>query len=181
MYYIAKFIFFKLLGWKIVGSFPDLNKMVVMVIPHTSWHDFYVGVFVRAISRIEINFIGKKELFKWPFGAYFRWMGGAPIDRTPGQDKVKSIANIFKQREVFRLALAPEGTRKKVDKLKTGFYFIAKEAEVPIVMVAFDYGKKTVKISAPFYPTDYQEADFKFMESYFVGVVGKIPEYSFTP
>ena len=93
MYYISKFIFFTLLGWKIEGSIPDIKKMVIMVIPHTSWHDFYVGVFVRGVSRIEINFIGKKEIFKWPFGDYFRWMGGAHIDRTPGQEKVKSIAD----------------------------------------------------------------------------------------
>jgi 1-acyl-sn-glycerol-3-phosphate acyltransferase len=178
MHKLSKFIFYKLLGWKIDGAFPDLKKIVIIVVPHTSWHDFYIGVLVRAISKIEINFIGKKELFKWPFGAYFRWMGGAPVDRTPGQDKVKNIARIFKEREVFRLALAPEGTRKKVTTWKTGFYFIAKEANVPIVMVAFDFGKKTVKIAPPFYPTEDKDADFSFMKSYFEGVIGKVAKYS---
>ncbi|XLS27695.1 1-acyl-sn-glycerol-3-phosphate acyltransferase [Flavobacteriaceae bacterium M23B6Z8] len=175
---LSKFIFFKLMGWRIVGDFPALKKMIIIVVPHTSWHDFYIGVFVRAIAKIQINFIGKRELFKWPFGAYFRWMGGTPIDRTPGQDKVKAIANIFLKKDEFRLALAPEGTRKKVEQWKTGFYFIAKEAKVPIVMVAFDYGTKTVKIAEPFYPTDDQEADFIFMRSFYKGVVGKVPEYS---
>lgn len=178
MYRISKFIFEKLLGWKLVGSFPDLKKFIIIVVPHTSWHDFYIGVLVRAMSRMEMNFVGKKELFRWPFGAYFRWMGGEALDRTPGQDKVKSIAAIFNNKEVFRLALAPEGTRKKVEKWKTGFYFIAKEANIPIVMVAFDFGTKTVKIASPFYPTDNEEEDFTFMKSFFKGVVGKVPHYS---
>ncbi|WP_340198868.1 1-acyl-sn-glycerol-3-phosphate acyltransferase [Ascidiimonas sp. W6] len=178
MHWISKIIFYKILRWKIEGEFPDVKKMVIIVVPHTSWHDFYIGVLLRAIKKIEINFIGKKEIFRWPFGAYFRWMGGAPIDRTSGQDKVKAIAAIFKNREVFRLSLAPEGTRKKVDQWKTGFYYIAIEAEVPIVMVAFDFGTKTVKISEAFYPTDDKEKDFTFMKSFFKGVIGKVPEYS---
>lgn len=178
MHTLSKFIFFKLLGWKMQGSFPDLKKMIIIVVPHTSWHDFYIGVLIRGIAQIQINFIGKKEIFKWPFGAYFRWMGGTPIDRTPRQDKVKAIAEVFEKRDIFRLSLAPEGTRKKVTEWKTGFYFISKEAEVPIVMVAFDYGTKTVKISSPFYPTADQEADFTFMHSFFKGVVGKVPRYS---
>jgi 1-acyl-sn-glycerol-3-phosphate acyltransferase len=166
------------MGWKLIGPFPEVEKCVVIVAPHTSWVDFLIGLLVRSILKKEINFIGKHSLFKPPFGWYFRWMGGTPIDRSKNSDTVVSTAKIFAQRKVFRLALSPEGTRKKVTKWKTGFYYIAKEARVPIVMVAFDYGKKQIKISGPVFPTDNKETDFKRYKDFFKGVVGKIPEYT---
>jgi len=175
---LSKFIFFKLMGWKLIGPFPEVEKCVVIVAPHTSWVDFFIGLLVRSIVKREVNFIGKKSLFNPPFGWYFRWMGGTPIDRSKNSDTVVSTARIFSQRKVFRLALSPEGTRKKVTEWKTGFYYIAKEAKVPIVMVAFDYGKKQVKISGPVFPTDDKESDFKRYKDFFKGVVGKIPEYT---
>lgn len=175
---LSKFIFFQLMGWKLIGPFPEVEKCVVIVAPHTSWIDFFIGLLVRSILKKEINFIGKHSLFKPPFGWYFRWMGGTPIDRSKNSDTVVSTAKIFSQRKVFRLALSPEGTRKKVTKWKTGFYYIAKEARVPIVMVAFDYGKKQIKISDPVFPTDNKETDFKRYEEFFKGAVGKIPEYT---
>ncbi len=175
---LSKFIFFKLMRWQLIGPFPEVEKCVVIVAPHTSWVDFFIGLLVRSILKKEINFIGKHSLFKPPFGWYFRWMGGTPIDRSKNSDTVVSTAKIFAQRKVFRLALSPEGTRKKVTKWKTGFYYIAKEARVPIVMVAFDYGKKQVKISDPVFPTDNKETDFKRYKEFFKGAVGKIPEYT---
>ena len=110
---LSKFIFFKLMGWELMGPFPDVKKCVVIVAPHTSWVDFFLGLLVRSILKEEINFIGKKSLFNPPFGWYFRWMGGTPIDRSKNSDTVVSTAKIFAQRQVFRLALSPEGTRKK--------------------------------------------------------------------
>ena len=180
---LSSFIFHKLLGWKIEGGIylQDIKKCVVIVVPHTSWHDFFIGLLVRQILNLKISFLGKKELFKWPLGWYFKKVGGIPLDRTPGQNKVEAIAEIFKNKEVLRLSLAPEGTRKKVLEWKTGFYHIAKAAGVPIVMVAFDFGNKKCKIADPFYPTADMEADIKFMYSYYKGIKGKIPEYSFDP
>ncbi|MEZ4856122.1 MAG: 1-acyl-sn-glycerol-3-phosphate acyltransferase [Gelidibacter sp.] len=145
--------------------------------PHTSWHDFYVGLFCKVIS-VKSNFVGKKELFIWPFSYYFRAIGGAALDRTSGQNRVEAIAKLFNDRDEFRLALAPEGTRKKVKQWKTGFYYIAKTAKVPIIMFTLDFENKQNCISEPFYPTDNMEADFKFMHNFFKGVKGKIPEYS---
>ncbi|CDF79111.1 acyltransferase [Formosa agariphila KMM 3901] len=166
--------------WKIIGDFPaDLKKYMVIAVPHTSWHDFYIGILLRKIKDTPINFVGKKELFKGPLGWYLKQVGGVELDRTPGQNKVESIAKLFETRDEFRLNIAPEGTRKKVDKWKTGFYYIAKEANVPIVMITFDFGKKQNVISEPFYPTDNMEADFKYMHSFFKDVKGKVPEYSF--
>lgn len=170
------------MGWKISGSFnTEVKKCVIIVAPHTSWHDFYVGLFTRGIIGLEMNFVAKKELFKFPFGAYFRWMGGEPLDRTGGLNKVDSIAEIFNKKEVFRLAIAPEGTRKKVTEWKTGFYYIALKAGIPIFPVAFDFEKKEVKLFESFYPTGNIESDFKILEQNYIGVVGKIPENSFVP
>lgn len=168
------------MSWKIEGTIDEsVKKCVLMVIPHTSWHDFYLGIFTRGIMDMEMNFIGKKELFRFPFGFYFRWMGGAPIDRVGNLNKVESIAQIFENREEFRLAISPEGTRKKIRELRTGFYYIALKANVPIIPVAFDYGKKTVSIGKPFYPTSNYEEDFKILLHHFKGVTGKIPEKGF--
>lgn len=175
--FIYKFIFFRLMGWKIGGVFDEnIKKSVLMVIPHTSWHDFYLGIFTRGIVGIEMNFIGKKELFRFPLGYYFSWMGGAPIDRSGSLNKVEAIAKIFTKHNEFRLAVSPEGTRKKVTKLKSGFYYIALEANVPIIPVAFDFGKKTVKIGKAFYPTSNYEVDLKILLNHFEGVSGKIHE-----
>lgn len=177
---IYKWIFFRLMGWKIVGKMnPNIEKSVMIVVPHTSWHDFYIGLFARGIINLEMNYVAKKELFRFPFGAYFRWMGGAPLDRSGGKNIVDSIVSIFKSREIFRLAIAPEGTRKKVTKWKTGFYYIALKAEVPIIPVAFDYGKKEVVLNKPFYPSGNIEQDFEILKSFYKNVVGKIPENSF--
>ncbi|MBR9855003.1 MAG: acyltransferase [Algicola sp.] len=179
MHRLAKFIYFKILGWKLNGSFPQVDKCVVIVVPHTHWLDFFLGLLIRKVINQEINYIGKKSLFKPPFGWFFRWTGGAPVDRTKNSNTVDSIVQIFNEREVFRFALAPEGTRKKVDQLKTGFYHIAKKANVPIVMVAFDFGKKEIKIGKPFFAAQSQENDFEKIHNFYKGVKGKVPEYSF--
>jgi len=182
MRWLAKFVYFKLLGWKVVGntnaSIDTIKKAVIIAVPHTSWHDFYIGVLLRKVLGLKTNFIGKKELFIGPLGWYLRAIGGAPIDRHAKENKVMAIAKLFEDRDEFRMAMAPEGTRKKVEKWKTGFYYIAKAAKVPILMFTLDFEHKQNKISEPFYPTDDMEADFKFMKDFFKGVKGKIPEYS---
>ncbi|MDC6389943.1 1-acyl-sn-glycerol-3-phosphate acyltransferase [Maribacter sp. PR1] len=170
----AKFIYFKLMGWTVSGDFPShLDKCVIIVVPHTSWWDFLLGLIIRKVWNEEINYIGKKSLFDSPFGWFFRWTGGAPIDRSKNSDTVSATVKIFKERKKFRLALSPEGTRKKVEKWKTGFYYIAKQAEVPIVLVAFDFGKKEIKVSEPKWLTNNIETDFKTYAQFYEGVMGK--------
>jgi 1-acyl-sn-glycerol-3-phosphate acyltransferase len=182
MRWLAKFIYFKILGWKVVGNITMSNetvkKAVIIAVPHTSWHDFYMGVILRKVLGVKTNFIGKKELFVGPFGWYLRAIGGAPIDRHSKENKVDAISSLFEKHDEFRMTLAPEGTRKKVDEWRTGFYYIAKKANVPIIMFTLDFANKQNKISEPFYPTNDKEADFKFMHQFFQGVKGKIPEYS---
>ncbi|MFC4723602.1 1-acyl-sn-glycerol-3-phosphate acyltransferase [Geojedonia litorea] len=180
--WLAKFIYFKVLGWKVVGntnfSRDEIKKAVIIAAPHTSWHDFYIGVLLRKVLGIKTNFIGKKELFIGPLGWYLKAIGGAPINRQTKENKVEAIAKLFEDREEFRMTLAPEGTRKKVEEWRTGFYYIAKAAKVPILMFTLDFENKQNKISEPFYPTDDIEADFIFMRNFYKGVKGKVPEYS---
>lgn len=180
MHSLAKFIYFKVIKWSLKGDFPShIKKCIIIVVPHTSWWDFLLGILVRNVWQEEINYIGKKSLFNSPFGWFFRMTGGTPIDRSKSNDTVSAIAQVFEEKKKFRLSLSPEGTRKKVTKWKTGFYFIAKAAKVPIVMVAFDYGKKEIKISQPYTPSSDQEADFKTYEAFFKGVKGKVAENSY--
>lgn len=180
MRWLAKFIYHKILGWKVTGfnDFESVKKAVIIAVPHTSWHDFYVGVLLRSVIGIETNYVGKKGLFKFPFGWFFRWLGGAPVERKSNENQVEAIARLFEEKEVFRMTMAPEGTRKKVEEWRTGFYYIAKAAKVPILMFTLDFENKQNKFSAPFYPTDDKEADFKFMHKFFEGVKGKVPKYS---
>lgn len=176
---IARFIYTKVLGWKVNGDFDrSIKKSVLIVGPHTSFFDFIISVLARRILKIEINFVGKKSLFKPPFGWYFKWMGGAPLNRGKNENKVESIANVIKSKDEFRLAIAPEGTRKKVTAWKTGYYFIAIKAGVPIIPVSFDYATKTMRINDAFYPTGDLEKDEAELRKYYVGIVGKVAEWS---
>jgi len=174
---IAKFILHTLLGWKIKGNFPkDLKKYVIIAAPHTHWLDFPLGIGVKYATGTPINYIGKASLFKPPFGFIFRWLGGAPVNRSKSSNKVQAIVDVFNSREKFILSLSPEGTRKKIDPWKTGFYYIAKGAKVPIVMGALDFKNKQVKISEPYNLTGDMDKDFEHFYGFFRGVKGKIPE-----
>jgi len=129
---ICSFIF-KILGWQITGKFPDLKKFVIIVAPHTSNWDFPLGLLARGIIDREIQYLGKKELFRPPLGWIFRVLGGYPVDRQQSQ----LVAEIFKEQNSFLLALAPEGTRSQVTNWRTGFYHIAVKAGVPIQMIGY--------------------------------------------
>ena len=177
---IYKFIFCKIFGWKVVGTIATkIKKCVLIAVPHTSWWDFFLGIFSRGILNIEINYVAKKELFVFPFNYFFTWTGGTPLNRQKNENKVDTIAKIFQEKEIFRLAIAPEGTRKKVTELKTGFYYIALNSNVPIIPIAFNFGNKEINIGKPFFPTGVINKDMKILMSHFKNVKGKNPEYSF--
>jgi len=179
MKFISKFIFTTILGFKLVGEYPKkLKKYIIIGAPHTSWYDFVLGVLVRSITQENLNFIAKSSLFKAPFGFIFRVLGGMPVDRSKSNNLVDAIIQLFDEKEELKLALSPEGTRKKVDKWKTGFYHIAKGANVPIVMFTFDFGKKQVELSKPYYLTDDKEKDFAYFYDFYKDVKGKHPENS---
>src|SRR3954466_7326290 len=113
----AFYIFlFKLCGWKTNGRTPSIKKYIIAVGPHTSNWDFLVGVGARSALRItNAQFLGKSQLFRPPFGWFFRALGGHPVDRASKQDMVDQVVNIFNRHDTFILAMAPEGTRKKVE------------------------------------------------------------------
>lgn len=180
MRWLSKIIYFKILGWKVTGftDVKSIKKAVIIAAPHTHWFDFPIGLLVRSVIGVKANYVGKKSLFKGPFGWIFKILGGAPVERRSNENQVEAIARIFNERDEFRLALAPEGTRKKVDDWRTGFYYIAKSANVPIIMFTLDFKNKQNHFSEPFYPTNDKESDFKYIRGFFKDVVGKIPKYS---
>ena len=175
---LADFILFKLFGWEILGNTNLPKKCVIIVAPHTHWLDFFIAIVIRKVIKQQINFIGKKELFNFPFGFFFKWMGGKPVDRGSKTKSVDLIADIFNNNSEFRLGISPEGTRKKVLKWKTGFYYIAKKASVPIISATLNFKDKNIKFSDPFFTTDNIEDDIKKLKSFFDGVKGKVEEYS---
>ena len=169
-------------GWRFKGTAHiELKKFIVIVAPHTSNFDFFLGIMVRSVLHIDkTKFLGKSQLFKFPHGILFRRMGGYPVERTKKNNLVDSVIDIFNNHDEFSIALSPEGTRSKVDRLKMGFYHIARHANIPILMAGFDYGSKTIVFREPFYPTLDAVADFKEIISFFAAFKGDIPEKGIT-
>ena len=175
---LNKFIFFDLLGWKITGNVPEDPKIIAIVAPHTSWHDFFVGVFTRSILRMEnrIKFLGKHELFKIPvIGWVLSKLGGYPVVRNKNNNSVDSVVAIFNENKSFFLTLAPEGTRARVDKLKTGFYYIALKAKVPVLLVGFCFKNRVVHFGEKFIPSGDIKNDMKKIVNFFKNYQGKVP------
>lgn len=171
-------LIFKLMGWKVTGAFPNnLKKYNIAVAPHTSNWDFPVGVMARSILGLQrARFLGKHSLFKPPFGWFFRWLGGYPVDRSNKHDMVQQVVDIFNSHEEFILALAPEGTRKKVDKLRTGFYYIALGAKVPIIPCGFDFAIKRIVIGDALMPSGEIDKDIHQLIGFYSKIKGKNPE-----
>lgn len=121
-----------------------MAKYILIVAPHTSNWDFMVGLGARAEVGFFPRYVAKKELFVWPVAWLFRSLGGYPVERAKSTNFVQSFVDIFNKEDQFILTMTPEGTRSYAKEWKTGFYFIAREAGVPIVPVAFDYSTKSV-------------------------------------
>lgn len=167
----------KVFGWKVIDEIPDdLPKYIVAVAPHTSWKDFFLGLLVRASIDRKISFLGKKELFSFPFGGLLKWMGGIPVDRKQKTGLVDQVAAIFHSKEKFAIAIAPEGTRRKVTDLKSGFYYMAVKAGVPVIPCLFDYKNKVVHFMLPFYTTSDHHKDLDALWAIYSGVEGAVPE-----
>jgi 1-acyl-sn-glycerol-3-phosphate acyltransferase len=163
-------------GWKIIGNLPDLPKFVLIVAPHTSNWDFFVGVGALFGLGLKLSFLGKDSIFVPPFAQILRWLGGMPVDRSISRDRVAEMVDAFNSHDRLIFGLTPEGTRKKVQEWRTGFYHVAVGANVPIVPVAFDYGKKALIIDEPFYPTGNAAADIAKLRAWFANVTPKRPE-----
>ncbi len=159
----------------------DVSKKLFVVVPHTSNWDFPLGILLRSAKRINVQFVAKDSLFRPPFGFIFRWLGGHPVDRSKRGHFVDKVVGLYNHHARFAIAIAPEGTRKKVHQLKTGFYHIAKQAKIPMILTKFDYGTKTITFSDPFMASEDLDHDLQVIDRFFMGAQGKVPEYGYAP
>jgi 1-acyl-sn-glycerol-3-phosphate acyltransferase len=166
----------KVRGWRVVGEVPDIPKMVLIVAPHTSNWDFLTGIWVKLAMQIGGRFVGKHTVFRWPFGVFMRWLGGVPVDRSAPTGFVGETARAMREAERMTLVIAPEGTRKRVEKWKSGFYRVALEANVPILLAGFDYSRKVVFFGPLVTPTGDYERDLAFIRSHFRPEMAARPE-----
>ncbi len=154
-------------GWEIAGEIPPLDKAIYIAAPHTSnWDGFWMIVAKTALG-LEAHFLAKHTLFWWPLGALLTRFGAMPIDRSRGAGVVQQLIDIFNASDRLFLALAPEGTRKWTPHWKTGFYRIALEANVPIVLAFIDYKNKRMGIGETFRPSGDVEKDLKFLRDFY--------------
>lgn len=171
----------RIAGWRIAGDLPAIPRFVACVAPHTSNWDFVVGYAAKMALGVRASWLGKHTLFFGPMGPLLRWMGGIPVDRRAAHGVVDQAAEWFRARPALVLGVAPEGTRRKVDRWKMGFYHIARIAGVPIVPVALDWGTRTVRVGAPFDPTGDEDADLQYLLAFYRRVRGRRPERAFPP
>ncbi len=148
-------IYLKLAGWKVHGALAaEAQKSVFIAAPHTSNWDLPYTLMVAFVLRLNIYWMGKASIFRFPFGPLMRWLGGIPVDRSKSNNLVAASAQAIAQAsEALQLIVPPEGTRSKTRYWKTGFYHIAVAAQVPIVMAYMDYSRKISGLGPVFYPS----------------------------
>lgn len=142
MYRFMVRLILRALGWRMEGAAPRLDKYVLIMAPHTSNWDFPLMLAARIEFRVSAAWMGKAALFRWPFGTLLRALGGIAVERSSRNDAVKQMAGVIQRAERIVLAIPPEGTRKRAEFWKSGFYHIAQAAQVPIVLTYLDYGRK---------------------------------------
>lgn len=176
MKHLARFILW-IMGWRVSQGMPKgITKAVVTMAPHTSNIDFVIGRLGFFVEKTEPKIIIKKESFFFPLGIILRWLGAIPMDRGVSTGTVKKITELINQSDSFYLLIAPEGTRKLVRNWKKGFYFIAQQAQVPIIMGYLDYRTKTAGLGPVLYPSGNYEEDLKKIEDFYKDKQAKHPE-----
>ena len=166
----------KALGWRFEGEFPPEKKLMVALAPHTSNWDFVVAMpFILAL-KLKASWLMKKEAFFFPFKRLFMWLGGIPTDRKAPGGMAKQVAVQFRENEKMWVAITPEGTRKKTAKWKNGFLRIAYAAKVPILLVAWDFPNKCIRVDSLYRPTGDQDVDMYEIRKRFDKYQGRHPE-----
>jgi 1-acyl-sn-glycerol-3-phosphate acyltransferase len=163
----------RLLGWRVVGTLPDVRQAVLIVAPHTSNMDGLVGIAALWALRLDVRFMAKHSLFRWPFGVFIRWLGGLPVRRDRSAGLVEQSVEYFRENEAFILGITPEGTRSGAQEWKSGFWQIARGADVPIIVVAFDYGTNRAVIADTVETTADYDADLERILVNYRGVKGR--------
>jgi 1-acyl-sn-glycerol-3-phosphate acyltransferase len=167
------------LGWQVEGALPaGVRKCVLIAAPHTSNWDLPYTLMVAFVLRLNVHWLGKASLFAFPFGAPMRWLGGMAVDRSKANNLVAAAAAALVAAEAdpgspLALVVPPEGTRDKTRHWKTGFYFIAQQARVPIVLAYMDYAQKRSGLGPVFEPTGDVEADMARIKQFYAGIRGK--------
>lgn len=165
--------FFRIFGWQVIGKPPySIPKAIWLGAPHNSNWDFIMSLGARAQIKFNVGFLAKRELFQWYSSWLFKALGGFPLDRSKAQNQVEAIANTFKKHDRIHIAIAPEGTRSDVTKLKTGFYYIALKANIPLILIGFDYPRKAFVINDPIYLTGDFQQDMKVIYDFYVTIQG---------
>jgi 1-acyl-sn-glycerol-3-phosphate acyltransferase len=162
-------------GWRIEGQFPDRPKLVAIVAPHTSNWDFIVGIAAVYALGLRVRFLGKHTLFQAPLGWLMRWLGGIPVNRTAPQGFVPQAVEAIARSEAIFLAITPAGTRSSSKPWKSGFYHIAHAARVPILPVAFDGGRRTIRLLAPFETSGDYANEIPQLRALYDGIRGVKP------
>jgi len=168
----------KMTGWKTVGHFPRDKRVVLVVGPHTSNWDFVVAMSAVLSWDINIHWVGKHSIFKKGFRRVLRKMGGIPVNRANPDALKEEIVDITNKYKGFIIGLAPEGTRKKVERLKTGFLRIANDTNSKIMLAGIDFSNKTIELGEFFSPSGDVEQDLNNIKHYFSNFSGKRPELS---
>jgi len=163
-------------GWRMKSKAPDAQRFVMIAAPHTSNWDLPAMLAMAWILGLRLHWLGKKQLFRWPLGWFMRAVGGVSIDRSAPQGTVAQVAQAFRDQSEFVLAIPAEGTRGRADRWKSGFYHIAKRAEVPIVLGRLDWNDHVATLSDPIWPSDDVRADMDKIRAYYDGVGAKCPE-----
>ena len=163
-------------GWRALGQVPEPRRFILIAAPHTSNWDFVNFLGLTADLGLRAHFMGKLSLFRWPLGGFMKQMGGVPVDRRGGGNVVEQMVAEFARRTEFMLTVAPEGTRGKTQKWRTGFYQIAMAAKVPMVVGMMDYGTKTGGLGPLIWPSgDFRADMLKVLEVYRT-CIPKFPE-----
>ncbi len=163
--------------WRITGGLPDIPRYVIIVAPHTSNHDFFVGLAAKFALGLKAKWLGKHSLFRGPVGWLLRALGGIPVDRARPDGTVEAVLAELQASPTFVLALSPEGTRKHTAHWKTGFYRIAVAAGIPVVPVSFDWSTRTIALLPPFRVTGDQAADIAHLRGLYRREMARRPEY----
>ena len=167
---------YKRLGWSLEVSIPDYPKYIICIAPHTSNWDFIYAQLVCKTLRWKASFLMKKTWFFFPLNYIFKAMGGIPVSQKGSTDLTETIINLYNNSDRLLLAMTPEGTRKRVEKWRSGIIYIAKGANVPIAMAAIDYKKKLITLKDIYIPTGDVEKDMQYIKQYYKGVHAKYPD-----
>ena len=160
--------------WKTVGTVP--SRGILVGAPHTSNWDFVVGLFCDLALDLDAAWLGKHTIFVGPFGRWLKSLGGIPVERGASHNVVSQVSAEFARRDQMILALAPEGTRRKVSEWKSGYWHIARAAGVPILPVGFDFARRATVIGTARPTTDSLEDDEGEFKRFFAGITPKRPE-----